>query len=368
MSNIFASGAAAMKDNYIYFSARDYNALLRVDINTNKLDYLGQFSVEKCPERIHSKAYTYNENIWFIPLFGENIACLNTVTNAIEYFEIADSFFYEGVMANNILKDSKGNIFTPKFLDAGFIDEHNLFLVPADLHDLVIIDLFNCKVTNIPLEINLYDELFGVGICYGNEIWLIPYWGEEILIVDYKTQKTHRLSKPKGLGRFFGGTAVKDTIIFTDRMDELICYSANTYKMSKKSLNIGMQLNKYGVRDMTVINDNLFLFPLDSGVVVHHNMKSGETKTCIFSNDINLGTLQLISTNNDAIFFISYTYGFWGEINSKGETRINYFDISKKDMVSLLTDNFTRKGKEEKLSLGIFSEELIPVEVFLKFI
>ena len=71
-----------------FFSALEINALLRMDLLSGKAECVCRFEKEKGSRSLHGKAFCYGKQIWFIPLFGEFIACYHTDRKEMEYFEV----------------------------------------------------------------------------------------------------------------------------------------------------------------------------------------------------------------------------------------------------------------------------------------
>lgn len=368
MNKVFVNGAIAKKDDFLYFSARYFNALLRTNINTNNTEYIRRFDKESGCEKLHSKAFTYGNYIWFIPHFGELIACFNTLNNEIEYFEIGEPFCYDGVMGDHILRDAKGREYPPKFVNAGYIDENRLFLVPADIQRMIIIDLEHREVIQREIDNNPREELLGVGACCGTKIWMAPYFGKDIYIVDYNSGESLRISKPKELGAFYGLSAWKNTIVISDNINRIFYYDANTYQMSEKKLNVDVLTNGKGVRDIKIIGDEVFLLPLDSELIIKYGIRSEKVEICSSRKNIEIGTLQLVSTDSVSLFFASYTYGFWGYVNENGMININSIEVDKDTYIQIIKDNYTKMELRKRMKNAITLEEEIPLSLYLECI
>ena len=119
------SAAVAVKDEEVYFSALYYNALLKMNIRTGITEFLCSFEKEKKIESIHVKAFCYESLIWFIPQYGEYIACYNIDGNSIEYFDVPGEIHYCPEMEEYYLSNH-GERIVPKYFDAGRIDEENV--------------------------------------------------------------------------------------------------------------------------------------------------------------------------------------------------------------------------------------------------
>lgn len=83
----FSCGAKI--DKYIYASAYKYNALIKVDMHDGKTEYMLSFpNSDLVMENQHSRAYVYNNKVFFSPAMGDYIHIFSPELNDIKSIAI----------------------------------------------------------------------------------------------------------------------------------------------------------------------------------------------------------------------------------------------------------------------------------------
>lgn len=206
--------AAAVWRNKLYLSAKAFNGLFCLDLDMDRLEYIGPFGGEEYHIKgLHSLAAVYKGNIYFIPGRGKAIARLNTETLDInllplpENVDSAGRLKFNGVVITGkelwalpgdggvILKLDMETLEMATFdrwpgrLDfsripfkGGAVAGNRLWLCPYNSQDLVYMDLYSGKMKAIPWELP-EQSLCGIA-AEGNMLWFCPQKGDAVLKVD----------------------------------------------------------------------------------------------------------------------------------------------------------------------------------------
>ncbi len=101
-------------DKCIYASAYKYNALIKVDIHDGRTEYMSSFpNSDLVMENQHSRAYVYNNKVFFSPAMGDYIHIFNPELNDIKSV-IVDRNNYRGEYYGLMYK--KSIILCPKMV------------------------------------------------------------------------------------------------------------------------------------------------------------------------------------------------------------------------------------------------------------
>lgn len=93
-SPCFSCGAKV--DDYIYASSFKFNALIKIGIDDAKTEYMVKFpKADSLINNQHSRAYEYNNKIFFCPAFGEYIHIVDMISSNIKAIAI-DRVHYKG--------------------------------------------------------------------------------------------------------------------------------------------------------------------------------------------------------------------------------------------------------------------------------
>lgn len=132
------SGGIEIGD-YIYLTSINLNGLFRFDKKKSKLQFLCTFSEEDPSYALYNGAFSYGDEIWFVPQHGKQIAIYNIKTGNIEYVSPVYEEKYE------ITFDK---IHTLAF-SSGLIDESHFYILPAGVDAAMIVDMGTREIKTI---------------------------------------------------------------------------------------------------------------------------------------------------------------------------------------------------------------------------
>lgn len=66
-SNVYLPGCAKMVDNYIWISVLEFNSLIKIDVNTGYLSFVGRFPAEDADYQLYSQICNFNNKLVFLP-------------------------------------------------------------------------------------------------------------------------------------------------------------------------------------------------------------------------------------------------------------------------------------------------------------
>lgn len=169
--------AAVEYKGYIYFYQPLINALFRLSLKNANTEFLCFFNNEKV-DKPYRNAYRYENYAWFIPWEAEKILCVNLDDLHSEYYSVPFS-----------KKNIRGLSLYPHayFPTSGRINEEEIFLVPCGTDTPIIINMKTKKITAYKGVIDVDHEIMWYGICVEDEIWMAPYEGKRLVILNYKT-------------------------------------------------------------------------------------------------------------------------------------------------------------------------------------
>ena len=73
---------AVVVGNYVFFSALDFNALLKINMNTGEIKYVAEIPDEKAnKQRLYSDIQQYKNKLLFVPMAAKDIAVYNMQSN-----------------------------------------------------------------------------------------------------------------------------------------------------------------------------------------------------------------------------------------------------------------------------------------------
>ncbi len=311
MYNINFSIAIAVKGEDVYFSALYYNALLRMNLRTGRTEYLCSFEKEKKIIGIHLKAFCHKSSVWFMPQYGEYIACYDIDKNKMEYFDFPGKIYDRPCMEKYCL-NVQGERIVPKYSDAGWIDKENIYLIPAGTETAVILNLETKKMSNISNIINSENEYFGCGTYYEEKIWMAPYEGNQLVSLDIHTGEISRIDCEQELGIFYGICGYKGKIWFSSRTEEGVLFlDIQKQKYGKMPCRgIDFKPGKETYRGIVNFNDTLWMMPYEAEKIIYLNAE----EKCFIEYDRNIepgwGVMMIVNAEDDSMYAVSDTYNY----------------------------------------------------------
>lgn len=311
MYNIDLSVAVAVKGEDIYFSALYHNALLRMNMRTGKTEYLCSFEKEKGIIGMHIKAFCYKSLVWFIPQYGEYIACYDVDRNKMEYFTVPGKTYDRACMEKYCL-DDHGEHILPKYSDAGWVDEENIYLVPAGTETVVILNVKTKKIFNAANIINLENEFLGCGTYYEGKVWMAPYEGSQLVSMDMHTGEIQKIDCERELGTYYGICGYEGKIWFSSLTDEgVLFWDIQKGKFGKTPYrDMDFMHRNRTFRDIVNYKDTLWMLPYQAEKIVYLDSK----RECFVEYECNiepgLGVMMEVEAENDSMYAISDTYNY----------------------------------------------------------
>lgn len=301
---------AVVVGNYVFFSALDFNALLKMNLLSKKIEYICRFENETRMQRLHVKAFRYKKQIWFVPLFGNYIACFYLDKNKMEYIEVPKRI--TGVLGKDIFwLHTKSDSIRPQFFDAGKVNDEMIYLIPATSDAVVILNMKTGDIRPFYDVVNVHKELMGCGTMCGMKLWMAPYIGNELISLDIKTGKKERIKCLYELGYYFGMCSFANKLWFSTQHENMIIVY-DTIKGIFETINIEnnrnkSQLDRYMYRDAFFCNGKIWLLPGNAENIVCIDPKNEYSSNIYYSIEHN-GILLGMEKQGEQLFFFSYGY------------------------------------------------------------
>ena len=353
--DIKIGAASVVIKDYIYFSACDFNGLMRTDIKTGKTEYICKFVKEENIEYVHSRAYVYRNEIWFVPGYGEYIACVNIETFDILYFELPYKSLGIKYKENPAL--NKNGRVRLKSLDSGKYGNDKIFVIVAGTDTIAVIDLINKKIIPYYDVIDPQTELMGYGAVHHDVLWMVPYSGEDLIALNLKNGTVTRVTKDPSLDDCKSLCCSEGKIWFVPRKtDYIVYYDMNENEYHKIYDEKGDLFNKdYWYKDIIEYKNEIWILPGDGkGIVaINPDVLMIEKKNYIF----NFAHEIKIDTDAAKLYMVS-------KINS----RISWIEDDEKPVSSVriqISDKYFREILEKIYGENALSEyyKLLPAKI-----
>lgn len=326
MININMSCAVIMGHD-VFFSALDFNALLKMNLLSGKTEYICKFEKEKGSQRLHVKAFGYQNRIWFIPLFGKLLACFNVDRNEMEYFEIPKRV--EGRLGKDEfwLHTSEGSL-RPQFFDAGKINEKKIYLIPATSDTVVILNMETNSIQSFFGVVDVDKELIGCGTVCGDKLWMAPYIGKYLISLDMKSGEIERIEYGYELGQYFGICSFENRLWFSpQKKNQILIYDINQGKFkqidySNTDEQYNLQRAGCSYRDIVLFNKSIYLLSGDSERIINLDKEGNYICNLDSTKEHNFGVLIRMEEQEGKLFIFSYSYGYVMSIDHKNKLKI----------------------------------------------
>lgn len=160
----------------LILSSNEINGMWVYDLIEEKLVYHSKFEKEDNCYAIHRKAFLYKDEAWFIPQNGKYIAVVNLLTYEITYMDLP----YESIHEKGM--DISGCL----TYDGGIIEDRYLYIIPAGIDALSIVDLEKRTIKTY-YGINKEQDFLAHGFIWGDSIYLYPWTSLRFKILNIKT-------------------------------------------------------------------------------------------------------------------------------------------------------------------------------------
>lgn len=157
--------AAAVRNNEIYFSAKNYNGLFKLRLEDSSVSFVTHFPGDELwIEHMHQFAFSINQYIYFIPYFAHYISKYN-----IESGEIVKIALFEGdgmSAISNVINRKNKYFLIPRELSNPIavldpeMDEISYLSITSKRHDLIkaYSDIYSAAIVRDELLIPVYDS------------------------------------------------------------------------------------------------------------------------------------------------------------------------------------------------------------------
>ncbi len=311
MYNINLSTAVAVKGDNAYFSALYHNALLRMNMQTEKTEYLCSFEKEKKIIGIHGKSFCYKELVWFIPQYGEYIACYDIDANKMEYIDVPGKIYGRPCMEKYCL-DNQGERILPKYSDAGWIDGENIYLVPAATDTALILNVKTKKISKTFHLTYHENEYFGCGTYYEGKIWMAPYEGHHLISLDICTNEIQRIDCEREQGIFYGICGYRERIWFSSLTDKGVMF----WDIQEKKygelpcMDMDFKYGKRTYRDIVKYSDTLWLFPWEAEKIIFLDNEKQLFVEYESKVKQGFGVMLEVDMCKDSMYAVSYSHNY----------------------------------------------------------
>ena len=364
--NIKMSTAAAVYNNYIYFSACDFNGLMRTDIKTGKTEYICRFEKEDDVDYLHMKAFIFGNEIWFTPGYGEYIACVNVETMDILYFEFPYKTLNEQYKTNSsFYKNGKTRL---KSLDAGRYEDNKIFVISACADTVIVIDMSNKEILSYYNVINTQTEVMGYGAILKNTLWMVPYVGECLVALNLEDETVSRVKMDSSIKGCKSLCCVEGKVWFAPRKsDYVVYYDVNEGEYCKVYDEKKSWFHKdYWYKDIIEYNNEVWVLPGNGKEIVSINPKTFEMKRIVY--DTKMANQMRIDADVEGLHMISNVTSCVSKIKEDfKEIQFVQIQISDADFLGILEkiygENAFRKYYDSMS--GKISESRIGLKKFL---
>ena len=280
--------AGCIVGDELYFSSWIDRGFYKMNLQTGQCIPLSVFGKEIENMLLYSQAVYFENTIWLIPAYGQNIAKVNLETLEIEYLDLPRN-------GKEIL--GKNGIRYSKFKCCYKEGTSELWLAPIGYNMFLKVDMRTNQITE-------YSELrkkliFEDGFIYFSDacliedkVWLCPWDGEELVIFDTKSGKFqfHKWEYAEANYRIVRNYKNQAIFLSQTAPRDILLLNYDTYKERKIPIDVTWE-NKsdlmYLVAD--VIGKQLFLAPFQANEYVLIDLENGkiqaDTKFHEYSED-----------------------------------------------------------------------------------
>lgn len=340
-----------IKDDVIWFSNLNNNALMTLDIITGELCYKDSFPDKKLYEKnLHIRVIEDNGLLYFIPQMG---SCVHIYSISKESFLSSMILPYANdTLISNAFKDENGKI----------------WIIPSYVHsDIACINCCDNSVSLINLSGHIinYDEAYIGPNCVSYNKGVISgcvFKSNQLFFIDTNTQiiTTGRLSNEYAPYSFVSDDG--DLYIFSDSSDKLIISwrrSDNSYNMiNEECINIKVD---YDYWNYIRIDDSLICLPYRMNDLLCINNSSKQVKQISINE-----SAQRNSLNPMFSFYTEYKnriYCFPSGSDSlmiinKENLSIRFIDYLIDDAISCMISDQCSLSLEKQIISGEISESI----------
>lgn len=364
MYSVNLSCAIAVKKGYMYFSARNYNALMRTELKTGKTEFLCNFEKELPMEGLHVKAVNFQNEIWFIPLYGKYITIYDIEKNTLDYLEVPGKEL-DADFCREYCIEYNDNIIVPKFIDAGWIDKEFLYLVPMGIDTLSFLDLQRRTVQPIAYEMNR-EELFGKGTVYQDELWIAPYKGNCFTNVNLNTYRIQKVNSGIDLGNYYGVCSYDGKLWFAPSGVKKF-FSMDLVKKEFEEIQLPDLYRGTYFRDCICFQDKIWLLPYDLECILQYCPQTESFAEVRSKSQFSFHNMIAISMEESYCYVLSYADNYVAKIGRNIENIITS-KITENQVWNILEKNYGNINSFIRNKASVIMEEEIGLGNFVKLL
>lgn len=294
--------ASVKIENYIYFSHWLINGLLRLALNTQKIELLSFFDEESQTSNLHNKAFVFGNQIWFIPSTnGTKIAIYDLDTGEMEYIP---------------LPAREHCTMTNKF-SCVVKDGQTVWIIPDGYDALLHID---CKKRNVEIydkwpEYLKWDNDVARGFkgaaMFENKIYMYPFEGRHLCIFDSINHSMTNIDIPPEISNESKMMIDESRIVFWNpkELSDIWLYNLKDDVFSKADILLPQMSSNYAYYSGNVFDSKLWLVPFSGqqAVCIDVEKKKAEKFDLEIVPDVDNEDLRYQSTTcyDDGIIFTS---------------------------------------------------------------
>lgn len=345
--------------NSIYFSSMYFNALCKMDLDTNEVEILKIFEKEPMYSRLYRQAFLYGNEAWFIPQRAKYIACVNLDTLDISYYDVP---FYTKI-------EETDKYAYCRYHTGVFVEKDKLCIFPYDADLVLVIDMKSHMITPI-YEIS-NRENYMIGIVAEDEQYKMFFHQCESVVCYHKT--TGKISKEKmdkELGHCTTVLLENNLVMLSGKSNVLYRYQNNI--MEEMQISEINKNEKYdGLIDM---GDRILALPFEAKSFLSIDIKTGDTKRIgeevegLYREEPN--KLTPISTENNRILISMGDIGKLVELDGE-EIIVHSIEIDDEQYKEKYFAMARCHNKEKELLKAICDEKVevgFSLEMFIYYV
>lgn len=299
--------AAIIIENEMFFSAKNYNGLFKMNVDTGAIEFLCHFPEDPLWKiHMHQNVINGKENIYFFPLFANSISKYNTKSGEIKNISLYNNFGDVGITCVLVYKGKY--ILVPRNLSQPIVrfsaENDSLSYLPLNRQKASTQDAFsdiNCSViladnlyipiydSKTVLQLNLVTEecieleLSGTKIStltyFDNKFWTISSDGKCVCKYSDKFELIKTMALDSQSDRPYQCWMVdKDSLYLCGCFEgQLLRYIGNEEWENILSENLVSMNDNFALMcGYQVLNDSLYIFPssMDSVLKIDQNVVS----------------------------------------------------------------------------------------------
>lgn len=367
--------AGCIVGDELYFSSWMDRGFYKMNLQTGQCIPLGVFGKETESALLYSQAVYFENTVWLIPAYAQNVVKIDLKTMKIEYLNLPEN-------GKEIL--GKNGIRYSKFKCCYKEGASELWLAPLGYNMFLKVDMRTNQITE-------YSELrkrlaFKDGMNYFSDacmvedkLWFCPRDGEELVIFDTQTGEFQYRKWEHAEKNYRTVRTYKDQVVFLPQADpkDILLISQNTYKERTISIDVEWETRTdfmYLVAD--VIGRQLLLAPYQAHEYVVIDLESGEiqtdTKLYKYAEDMSWGPQQFQNSirYGTKIIYTSDSINMPLMMLDLENNRVSYlekiveWDIYRNFLINLIKKDKNDFLKYVNLERDIILEQELPLSIY----